>query len=119
MQPVRPPMVIGANSPVGGKTMDAPEQTPQRDEVGAAAGAGQVRIAGLMGDDLFYLLHDFKTRTSAVMALNLTTGAARALYRHNAAMADAVVAPDRQRIAFTTGEGGGTVGVYVVSLRRH
>lgn len=50
------------------------------------------------------------------MALNLTTGAARALYRHSAAMADAVVAPDRQRIAFTANEGGGTVGVYVVSV---
>lgn len=85
-------------------------------EVGTAAGAGQVRIAGLMRDDLFYLLHDFKTRTGAVMALDLTTGAARTLYRHHTAMADAVVAPDRQRIAFTAGEGGGTVGVYVVSL---
>ena len=85
-------------------------------EVGTAAGAGQVRIAGLMRDDLFYLLHDFKTRTGAVMALNLTTGAARTLYRHHAAMADAAVAPDRQRIAFTASEGGGTVGVYVVSV---
>jgi Tol biopolymer transport system component len=83
-------------------------------EIGTTAAEGQVRLAGLRGDDVFYLL--MGAGGSRVMALNVKTGATRELYSQKSAMADAAVVPDGQRIVFAAGEPGGGLGVFIASL---
>lgn len=84
-------------------------------EIGDAGAPGHVRLAGLIADELCYLLSDVGWRASAVLALNLKTGARRELYRHDTTISDAAVAPDGQRIAFAARQPDRTVAVFVVS----
>jgi Tol biopolymer transport system component len=74
---------------------------------------GLIRISGLVGDEVFYLVND--TKSAAVIALNLRTGARREIYRRDGELSDVSVSSDGKRIVFPAGEPGGTRGLFVVS----
>lgn len=85
-------------------------------EIGKAASAGIIRLAGATSNSIVYLVDSYgKSSTGSIFSFNLSSGSNDLMYRiENNTLYDAALSPDGSRFAIATNDGDGNKGLYII-----